>query len=109
MKLIWAVVRREKKKEIEKSLLENGLGITGLITWTVLGIGEETQKLLQPHELSYIKIEILVRDDQVEDVVKALREAAWTGYPGDGRLAILPVENVIHIGSGKSGDEALRG
>ncbi len=107
MKLIWAVIRTNKKDEVEKALMERKVGITGLIAWKVLGIGEETQRLLQPHALQYIKMEILVKDDQVEDVVEIIRKTVWSGNPGDGRIAVIPVDDVIHIGSGKKGEEAL--
>lgn len=107
MKLIWAVLRSTHKKKVEQALMENGVGVTGLLAWSVLGLGEETQRLFQPHELTYVKMNILVRDDQVGPVLKTIRDAVWTGAHGDGLLAVMPVEKVIHISSGREDEEAL--
>ena len=54
-----------------------------------------------------VKIEILLADDQVDEVVKVLTKAATTGKVGDGKIAVLPVDNVLRIRTGEQGDDAL--
>jgi len=54
-----------------------------------------------------VKLEILVRDDQVGEVVAAIQKAAKTGRIGDGKIFVLPVEDVVRIRTGERGDDAI--
>ncbi|HET7537547.1 MAG TPA: P-II family nitrogen regulator, partial [Candidatus Didemnitutus sp.] len=54
-----------------------------------------------------VKIEFVVDDPKCDDVVKALVQAAQTGKSGDGRVVVLPVEQVVRIRTGESGPSAL--
>ena len=54
-----------------------------------------------------VKLETVVGDDDVENVVNAIRESANTGKIGDGKIFVLPIEQAIRIRTGESGNEAL--
>lgn len=47
------------------------------------------------------KLELMVADDQVEPVVRAIQQAAHTGNPGDGRLFVIPIEQTVKIRTGE--------
>jgi nitrogen regulatory protein P-II 1 len=54
-----------------------------------------------------VKLEILVRDDQVGEVVTAIQKAAKTGRIGDGKIFVLPVEDVVRIRTDERGEDAI--
>jgi len=54
-----------------------------------------------------MKIDMVVRDDDVEKVVRIIRETAYTGNVGDGKIFVLPVEEAIRVRTGERGEEAL--
>ena len=54
-----------------------------------------------------VKFEIVVDDDVVDDLVATIQTAARTGEVGDGKIFIVPVEEVVRIRTGESGDDAL--
>ncbi|MBA5942133.1 MAG: P-II family nitrogen regulator, partial [Methanophagales archaeon] len=57
--------------------------------------------------LTKTKIDLVVRDADVEKVVKTVRETAYTGKIGDGKIFVLPVEEAIRVRTGERGEEAL--
>ena len=57
--------------------------------------------------LPKMKVEVVVSDDRVHDVVEAIQNAARTGRIGDGKIFVLPVDEVIRIRTGERGEEAL--
>jgi nitrogen regulatory protein P-II 1 len=57
--------------------------------------------------LPKIKIEIVVKDEEVEKVVNTIIKSAQTGRVGDGKIFILPVEDVIRIRTGERGESAI--
>ncbi|MCL6639530.1 MAG: P-II family nitrogen regulator, partial [Firmicutes bacterium] len=57
--------------------------------------------------LPKIKIETVIRDHQVEDVVRIIKDAAFTGSIGDGKIFIIPVEDAVRIRTGETGNDAL--
>jgi len=52
-------------------------------------------------------LEIVVSDDQCEEVVQAIRKAAYTGEIGDGKIFILPLEDALRIRTGERGEDAI--
>jgi len=54
-----------------------------------------------------VKIECVVADIPAEDVVEAIREAANTGEPGDGKIFVMDVENAVQVRTGEDGTEAV--
>jgi nitrogen regulatory protein PII len=57
--------------------------------------------------LPKVKIEIVVDDGQVERAVEAIQKAAHTGKIGDGKIFVMPVEQVVRIRTGETGKDAL--
>jgi len=57
--------------------------------------------------LAKVKLEIVVRDEQVEEVVDAIMKAARTGEIGDGKIFITPVEEAIRVRTGDRGEDAI--
>jgi nitrogen regulatory protein PII len=57
--------------------------------------------------LAKIKIEIAVLDDQCEEVIQAIRKAAYTGEIGDGKIFVLPLEDCIRVRTGERGEDSL--
>lgn len=61
-----------------------------------------------PHQFAQkVKLEIVVRDDQVGELVELIRESAHTGEPGDGKIFVSNVEQAVRIRTNERGDEAL--
>ncbi len=112
MKKIEAVIRSEKLSEVRRALVEaEFLGIT---VYEVKGRGRQKGLDLQFRGKGYTidllpktKIEMLVNDKDVEKAVTLLSKVAATGQVGDGKITILPVEDVIRIRTGERGEEAV--
>jgi nitrogen regulatory protein P-II 1 len=118
MKKIEAIIRPHKKEELLKALVESealsgesALGITILET---VGFGRQkghSDVYRGSHkELGLVPKRMLimyVSDDQVNAVVGLITKIARTGKPGDGKIAVLPVENLIRVRTGEEGEPAL--
>jgi nitrogen regulatory protein P-II 1 len=113
MKKIEAIIRIEKLNEVKVSLADNGY--VGLTTYEVKGRGRQKGIVLQWRGvkeyrvdlLPKTKIELVVDDNDVQKVVEIIREKAFTGRVGDGKIFILPVEDVIKIRTGERGKDAI--
>jgi len=112
MKKIEAFIRPEKVGAVRKALEE--VDITGLNIAQVDGHGKQRGTVQKFRGTEYkvgilpkTKIEIVVRDEQVEKVCAAIIEVARTGEVGDGKIFISPVEEVIRIRTGERGGTAL--
>ncbi|ALL01480.1 putative Nitrogen regulatory protein P-II [Pyrodictium delaneyi] len=112
LKKIEAVIRPEKLNDVKKAL--DKIGVGGLTVVPVYGRGRQggikilfRGGKLQLDLLPKVKIEVVVRERQVEDAVKAIVEAAKTGEEGDGKIFILPVEDAVRIRTGERGENVL--
>lgn len=112
MKKITAIIKPFKLEEVKEALVRVGVG--GMTVSEVRGFGEQRGQLEiyrgQKVEVDFIpklKIEIVVREDQVDSVVEAILESAYTGKIGDGKIFISPVEEVIRIRTREKGDQAI--
>lgn len=112
MKKIEAVIRPEKLEDVKDAL--GKYGIKGMTVSQVVGCGLQKGRTEVYRGTEYsinllpkIKIEIVIKDHRVEDVVDIISKTAQTGAIGDGKIFIYPVENAIRIRTGESGDEAL--
>lgn len=90
------------------------MGVHGLTVTEVKGFGRQKghTELYRGAEyvvdfLPKLKIEAVVSDDVLEQVVDAVREAAYTGKIGDGKIFIFDVEQVIRIRTGETGEAAI--
>jgi nitrogen regulatory protein P-II 1 len=106
MKLIKAIVRPNKVDDV-KSALEK-LQISGMTVTEVRGHGKQKGHTAiyrgQEYQVSLLpkmQIEVVISDNSVEDVIKAIIEAARTGEIGDGRVFVLPVNDSYKIRTGE--------
>lgn len=112
MKKIEAIIRPAKLEEVKEAL--GRFGIHGMTVSQVLGCGLQRGRVsvYRGHEYSInllpkVKIEIVISDRWVDEVVRIISEAARTGEIGDGKIFVYPVENALRIRTGEVGDEAL--
>jgi nitrogen regulatory protein P-II 2 len=112
MKLIKAIIKPFKLDDVREALSE--IGVQGITVSEVKGFGRQKghTELYRGAEykidfLPKVMLETVVGDDDVENVVNAIRESANTGKIGDGKIFVLPIEQAIRIRTGESGNEAL--
>jgi nitrogen regulatory protein P-II 1 len=112
MKKVEAIVKPFKLDDIKDKLAN--LGIKGMTVSEVRGFGRQKghTEIYRGAEyvvdfLPKIKIEVVVPDSQVPEVVDAIRTAANTGKIGDGKIFVIPVEECVRIRTGESGEHAL--
>jgi nitrogen regulatory protein P-II 1 len=112
MKKIEAIIKPFKLDEVKEAL--NEVGIHGLTVVEVKGYGRQRghTELYRGGEyqvdfLPKVKIEVVVDDDLVTRVIEAIERTAKTGKIGDGKIFILPVEEVVRIRTGERGHDAL--
>ena len=112
MKKVEAVISPFKLEEVKARLHE--LGVKGLTVAEVLGVGRQKGRTefyrgteYAVHAVPKVEIEVVVRDDQVADVVATIRETARTGRIGDGKIFVLPLDDVVRIRTGDRGAEAV--
>ena len=112
MKLVTAIVKPHRIDEVKETLRE--LGVNGLTTTDVEGFGRQRGHTeiyrgaeYQVDFVPKIKVEVLCEDEQVSGVVDALAKAARTGKIGDGKIWVMPVEQVLRIRTGEMGPDAL--
>lgn len=112
MKRIEAIIKPFKLEDVREALAS--IGVHGMTVTQVRGFGRQQghTEVYRGSEYSSdfvpkTKIEILVDDSQVKEVVEAIRESAWTGKIGDGKIFILPLGEVVRIRTGESGASAL--
>jgi nitrogen regulatory protein PII len=112
MKLVMAVIKPHKLDPVREALTE--IGVNGLTVSEVKGFGRQKghTEIYRGAEytvafLPKVKIELVVPDDQVEQTMEAIRQAAETGKIGDGKIFVMDVERSMRIRTGETGDEAL--
>ncbi|MEE9523437.1 MAG: P-II family nitrogen regulator [Thermodesulfovibrionales bacterium] len=112
MKKIEAIIKPFKLDEVKDAL--NEIGIQGMTVTEVKGFGRQKghTELYRGAEyvidfIPKIKIDIVAADDIAEKVVETIQNAAKTGKIGDGKIFIYPVENIIRIRTGETGETAV--
>ena len=112
MKKVEAIVKPFKLEEVKESLTE--LGITGMTISEVKGYGRQKGHTEVYRGAEYkvefnpkVKVELIIDSDLVDQVVTIIRESANTGKIGDGKIFVLPVEDVMRIRTGEQGKEAI--
>jgi nitrogen regulatory protein P-II 1 len=112
MKKIEAIIKPFKLDEVKEALAKTG--IQGLTVTEVKGFGRQKghTELYRGAEyvvdfLPKVKIEMLVDDAQAPQVVETVMRAARTGKIGDGKIFVLPLEDVLRIRTGERGPDAL--
>jgi len=112
MKKIEAIIKPFKLEDVKEALQE--IGINGMTITEIKGHGRQQghTELYRGNEyvveyLPKIKIEIVVNDEFVDKAIEAIIKGAKTGKIGDGKIFVLPVEDVIRIRTGERGSEAV--
>ena len=112
MKKVTAMIKPFKLDEVREALSD--IGIQGMTVTEVKGFGRQKGHTEVYRGAEYavdflpkIQIDIVLADDQVERAVETVIEAARTGKVGDGKIFVTPVEQVIRIRTGETGDVAV--
>ena len=112
MKMITAVIKPFKLEEVREALAE--CGVTGLTVTEVKGFGRQKghTELYRGAEyvvdfLPKVKVEVVVKTDDVDRCVDAIVSAARTGKIGDGKIFVTEVERVVRIRTGDLDDAAV--
>lgn len=112
MKKIEAIIKPFKLDEVKEAL--NGIGIAGMTVTEVKGYGRQKghHEVYRGAEYKVdfnpkTKIELVLSEDMIEKAVEVIREAALTGKIGDGKVFILPVEDILRVRTGERGKEAI--
>lgn len=112
MKKIEAIIKPFKLDEVKDAL--NEIGVQGMTVTEVKGFGRQKghTELYRGAEyvidfIPKIKIDIVASDDIADKVVETIQKAAKTGKIGDGKIFVYPVENIIRIRTGETGETAV--
>lgn len=109
---ITAIIRPHRLEEVKTAVAS--LGVSGMTVTDVRGSGNhpEVSSSFAGQEILISlpirsKLEVVCPDNRAEDVVEAILIGARTGEPGDGKIFIEPLENVMRIRTGESGDAVV--
>ncbi len=112
MKLVVAVIKPFKLDDIKEALED--VGVQGMTVTDARGFGRQRGHTEiyrgAEYQVDFVpkaRIEILVDDERVDQVVKALVGGAHTGSIGDGKVWVVPVEQLVRIRTGEKGRDAL--
>jgi nitrogen regulatory protein P-II 1 len=112
MKRIEAVIRDEKLNEV-KGALEK-VGYPGMTVVRVEGHGRQKGRIerfrgqeVKVELLPKVKIEIVTQDQHVAELIDLIKKTAWTGEVGDGKIFVIPIEEVVRIRTGEEGESAI--
>lgn len=112
MKKVEAVIKPFKLDEVKDALAE--IGVQGMTITEVKGFGRQKghSELYRGTEyvvdfIPKIKIEIVVKDNMLDSVVRTIEKTARTGKMGDGKIFTSNIEDALRIRTGQSGDETI--
>ena len=112
MKKLECIIRPHKLEEVRDAL--DKMDVHGMTVTEVRGFGRQKGHTEHYRGVEYkaefqpkLKLEILVRDNQVAETIKAVQDAAKTGKFGDGKIFFTDVEDVLRIRTGDRGEQAL--
>ena len=112
MKKVEAIIKPFKLDDVRESL--SAIGVTGMTATEVKGFGRQKghTELYRGAEyvvdfLPKLKIDVVVREDQVDACIEAITSAARTGKIGDGKIFVNSVEKVVRIRTGEQDEDAI--
>jgi nitrogen regulatory protein P-II 2 len=112
MKLVTAIIKPFKLDDVRAALSE--IGVQGVTVTEVKGFGRQKghTELYRGAEyvvdfLPKVKLEIAVADTLVDSTIEAITKSANTGKIGDGKIFVAPLEQVIRIRTGETGENAI--
>ena len=112
MKLITAIIKPFKLDDVREALSE--IGVQGITVSEVKGFGRQKghTELYRGAEyvvdfLPKVKMEVAIGEDLVDQTIEAITKAANTGKIGDGKIFVSPIEQIIRIRTGETGQDAV--
>ncbi|VAX12538.1 Nitrogen regulatory protein P-II, GlnK [hydrothermal vent metagenome] len=112
MKMVMAIIKPFKLDDVREALSE--IGVQGITVTEVKGFGRQKghTELYRGAEyvvdfLPKVKIEAVVKEDLVDQVIEGISKAANSGKIGDGKIFVFAIEQAVRIRTGESGEEAL--
>jgi nitrogen regulatory protein P-II 1 len=112
MTKVECIIRPERFEDVNAALTD--LGITGMTTSEVRGCGRQRGYVERYRGMEYqvrllpkMKLEVVVRDEQVDDVLRVILDSGRTGEVGDGKVFLSRIDDAIRIRTGERGEAAL--
>ena len=112
MKVVIAIIKPFKLDEVKEAL--EGLGVQGMTVSDARGFGRQKGHTEvyrgAEYQVDFVpktRIEVVVSDDQAQEIVKAIVTGARTDSIGDGKVWVMPAEEVVRIRTGEKGSDAL--
>jgi len=112
MKMIEAIIQPHRLEWVKEALL--ALNVQGMTVTEVKGFGQQKGLREVYRGMEYrvdfipkVKLELVVQDDKAQAIVEAIMTNARTGKVGDGKIFVFPVEEIIRIRTGETGEAAL--
>ena len=112
MKKVEAIIRPFKLEDVKLALVN--AGIVGMTVTEVRGFGRQKGQVeryrgseFTVEFLQKLKIEVVISDESVDSVIKAIADAAKTGEIGDGKIFVSSIDSVVRIRTGENDDSAL--
>ena len=112
MKKLEIIIRPEKLEELKDILTVSG--VTGMMISNIMGFGNQMCYTHQYRGVTYsvnlvskLRVETVVKDEIVQEIVDKVTETLSSGNVGDGKIFIYPVEEAIRIRTGEKGENAL--
>jgi nitrogen regulatory protein P-II 2 len=112
MKLVTAIIKPFKLDDVREALSD--IGVQGITVSEVKGFGRQKghTELYRGAEyvvdfLPKVKIEVMVTDAIVDNVIETITKSARTGKIGDGKIFVVSVEQAVRIRTGETGEEAV--
>ena len=113
MKKIEAIIKPFKLSQVKEALHE--LGISGMTLVDVKGFGRQRGSTggIDPNDgyddefLAKMKLEVIVEDNQVDNVIESIKTSAYSGKIGDGKIFVYEVSEAIRIRTGEKGKDAI--
>lgn len=112
MKKLEVIIKTFKLDDVKEGL--SALGVKGLTVSEVKGFGRQRghKEIYRGAEYQVdfvpkIKLEVVMESGLVEEAIRVIQEKAMTGQIGDGKIFVIPVEEVIRIRTGEKGNDAI--
>ena len=113
MKKIEAIIKPSKLSQVKEALHE--IGISGMTLIDVKGFGRQrgstggmdTNDAYDDEFLAKMKLEVIVEDSQVDEVIESIKSSAYSGKIGDGKIFVSNIEQVIRIRTGEKDSDAV--
>ena len=112
MKRIDAIIRPQSQEQVKERLA--AVGVHGLTVTEVRGFGRQKghSEVYRGTEYSVdfvakVMLTVIAADDRVHDIIEAIVAGARTGKMGDGKILVTPLDDVVRIRTGESGDSAV--